>query len=108
METISERDDEVLIFDVLPQLYTDGTSYDYYRNFPKFDEEIYYLLECATLQNVDSEEIIKACREVQQERNQTLLQRFEAPRAVNEIEMDLDELKYDNINGNQDPDLLEQ
>lgn len=110
METIDSRDDEVLVFDVLPHAYTDGTSYDYYRNYPRMDEELYYLLECATLNNADPEEIIKICKEVQQERNKILLDRFENKLNPNEVEIDLDcdELNYNTINDNTSPDLPEQ
>ena len=111
METISSREDEVLLFDVLPETHTGGTSYDYYRQFPNFDEELYYLLECATRQNADPEAIINVCREVQQERNQKLLDKFNnTPSDPSEILLDLEaeELNYNIINGKPSADLLEQ
>lgn len=111
METISSREDEVLLFDVLPESCTGGTSYDYYLHFPNFDEEFYYLLECATLQNADPEAIIKICREVQQERNQKLLDKFNhAPTDPSEILLDLeaDEINYNIINGKPSADLPQQ
>lgn len=76
LELISERDDEVPLFCVLPDEYTTGTSYEYYRNFPHLDEEVYYLLECATRQNADPEEVIEKCKQVQRERNEMLLSCF--------------------------------
>lgn len=107
-EVISERDDEVLIFDVLPDHHTAGTSYDYYRQFPNMDEELYYMLECATRQNSDPEEIIRMCKEVQAQRNEMLLQRFDNTRTdPDEIEIDFNDLDY-GINDDSRPDLPQQ
>ena len=92
VETIAERDDEIMLFDVLPENYTRGTSYDYYRNFPNLNEEMFYILECATLQNADPEAVLKACKEVLQERNELLLERFNSAREPGEIEIDLEDL----------------
>jgi hypothetical protein len=94
MEEIHSREDQVLIFDILPSLYTDGTSYDYLRKFPMFDEEFYYLMECATRQNADPEDVIKLCREVQQERNRQLLDNFEKKTNPNELMIELCDLDY--------------
>lgn len=95
MEILNEREDEVMVFDILPEIYTGGTSYDYYRSFPLFDEEFYYMLECATRNNADPEEIIRVCQEVHKERNQRLLGKF-GGKNVNEIDIDLDaeEISY--------------
>ena len=93
VEVITERDDQVLLFDVLPELYTGGTSYDYYRHYPGFPEELYYMLECITLENADPEAILKACKEVMMERNELLLQKFNNTRSdPHEMEIDLEDL----------------
>lgn len=83
------------MFDVVPDKYTSGTSYDYYRNFPMFDEELYYILECATRQNAEPEDLMNSCRELKAERDALLLQRFENTRRPDELEIDLEEFKYD-------------
>ena len=97
-EVISVRPDEILLFDVLPENYTSGTSYDYYRQFPGLNEEIYYLLECATRQNADPDAIVKACKEVVEERNKQLIEKFNNTRSdPYEMEMDLEDISYGKV-----------
>lgn len=107
METITERDDNILIFDILSDQHTAGTSYDYYKHFPNFDEEMFYVLECATRQNADPEEIIKVCKEVKAQRDEMLLQRFNNSRAPDELEIDLSDLDY-GINDDTRPVVSQQ
>ena len=92
-EILSERDDEILLFDALPASITDGTSYDYFTKYDGFDEEIYYMLECATKRNADPEKLIEMCREVQQERNRMLIERFENKLDPFEVEIEMNDEK---------------
>lgn len=90
-KVISEREDEILLFDALPGSITDGTSYDYYTKYPMFDEEQYYILECATRNNADPDRLVAMCRDIQQERNRMLIEMFEnKPTNPYDIEIDDD------------------
>lgn len=95
IEILSERDDEVDLFKVLPESATSGTSYEYYQDYPLFPEEIYYLLECASRENADPEEVIQMCRAIMQERNKELYDKFNnTPDVPNEMKIELEELDY--------------
>ena len=84
-----EREDEVNLYDCLPHSITYGTSYYYYQLFGGFDEEMYYLLECSTLNNADSDEMIERCREIVSMRNKLLMDNFEKRSNPYEFEMDI-------------------
>jgi hypothetical protein len=71
-----ESSDEVLLFDVLPSDLTDGTAYHYYQEFPWFDEEVYYLLQNATRNDMPSDQCIELCQEIVDNKNKALLENF--------------------------------
>jgi hypothetical protein len=90
-EVISERNDEVFVFNVLPEFCTRNTSMDYFRKFPYFDEEIYYILECASLENADTTELVKTCQDIVDKRNKELLAKLDNSRKPNEIDVSLED-----------------
>lgn len=91
----NERVDEVSLYDCLPLDVTSGTAFDYYTNFPWFDEEVYYLLEVATRENADKDEVVKQCAELADERNRQLLDSF-GGKEIFECELSLEsDLNYD-------------
>ena len=89
-----EREDEVNLYDCLPHSITYGTSYYYYQLFGGFDEEMYYLLECSTLNNADSDEMIERCREIVSMRNKLLMDNFEKRSNPYEFEMPIEDIMY--------------
>ena len=97
LTTEFEREDEVNLYDCLPHSITFGTSYDYYCKFPMFDEEMFYLLECSTLNNAEPDEVIQRCREIASMRNKYILDNFEKSSNPYEMEIDISELDYNKI-----------
>lgn len=93
-EIISERNDEVFVYNVLPDFCTKNTSIDYFRKFPYFNEEIYYLLEYASLENADVEDVIKTCQDIVYKRNKELIEKIENGRKPNEIEISTEMFDY--------------
>lgn len=60
-----------------------------------FDEEVYYMLECASRVNADPEAVVKMCQEIQQERNKQLLLKFDNARSdPDELDIDFIDLDY--------------
>lgn len=71
-----ERIDHVDLFNCLPSAITDGTAYDFYTHYSGFFEEIYNLLECASLENSDPDQLIRICQEIVDFRNSETLRNF--------------------------------
>jgi hypothetical protein len=92
--TEHEREDEVNLYDCLPHSITFGTSYDYYCKYPMFDEWMYYLLECSTLNNADPDEVIERCREIASMRNKLLMDNFEKGSNPYEYELPIEDIMY--------------
>lgn len=104
-QVIAERSDKVLVFDVTPEQMTGGTSYVYFRKFPNFDEELYYLLECSTLNNTEESEVVKKCQEVVDARNAEALEKWNSKRTdPHEFEISLSDIDY-TISDLPSPDL---
>lgn len=101
LDIVSERVEDVDLFNCLPAQDTTGTSYDYFVKFPNFDEELYYMLECATRENADPEEVVKVCQEVLDARNNFLVNKFENTRGPYEQELLLEEILEYKINDEQ-------
>jgi hypothetical protein len=102
LDIVTERVEEIDLFRCLPADDTLGTSYDYFTRFPNFDEEVYYMLECATRENANVDELVKVCQEVVDARNKQMNERFENTRSnPHEVEISTDELLYD-INESRD------
>lgn len=85
---------QVQLYDLLPYQMTDGTSMFYKREFPNFEDEIYYLLECATLQNEEPDIIIDECRKLIDARNKDILDNFGTRTDPYECFISSDELDY--------------
>ena len=85
---------EVNLFDLMPSDLTAGTSYDYYNKFPNFDEEWYYLLECATLKNADPNVVIQECQKLVDQRNTEILQNFGSRENPHTSYISFDELDF--------------
>lgn len=79
-------------FSVLPEPLTQGTAYHYSTLFPGMFEELYYLLQCATKQDIPKKVAVKVCREVLDERNNSLLKDFVSTRKPNEILIPTEEI----------------
>jgi hypothetical protein len=91
----NERADEVNLFYCLPEDVTSGTAYDYYAQFPGFDEEVYYLLEVTTRENADANEVVSQCANIVEERNKQMLDSF-GGKEIFECELSLEtDLNYD-------------
>ena len=72
----SQSSDEIPLFAVLPSDITDGTAYDYFERFPFMNEEIYFLLQCGTRDDMSRDACVKLCQEIVDERNKTVLENF--------------------------------
>lgn len=93
LEFTNERQDEVFVYNIMPVQETLGTSYDYLTKFRGFEEEVYYMLECATRENADPEDVVKLCQHVVDERNQALLEKW--GKRTNPYELEVPEEKID-------------
>ena len=108
METIQETECEVKLFDCLPAQDTQGTAYDYFTKYPLFDEEVYYLLEVATRENANPEEVVKVSQETVDQRNNALVYNFENKLQLGEVLIGLDELPFDTTSDQQDRAISQQ
>lgn len=97
MEIGYEIPTEVDLFHVLNGSKTEHTARWYYERFFGLDEEMYYLLECASREPERSEEIIKICREIYDERTQKKMDNFGKNEPEEGFDFNLDEIKYDDI-----------
>ena len=97
VDVISEVQEDVLIYNLLPSQDTDGTTYDYFVKFPNMNEEVYYMLECVTLQNIDESKLVEVCQSVVDQRNEKLLYNFNNSRKPNELDINIQDIDY-NIN----------
>ena len=109
METISESPCEIDLFNCLPAQDTAGTAYDYFTKFSGFCEEVYYLLEVATRESADPDEVVKVSQEVTDQRSQALVYNFENKLETDEVLIPLEELSFDTLKGDeQDRDIPQQ
>ena len=107
-EVVFERPEGVSLFDVLPADLTSGTSFDYFQKYPGLDEEVYYLLECSTLNNADQDELVRRCQELVDQRNGALLERWNSKRSnPYEQEISIEEIDY-TINDEQSGNIPQQ
>ena len=81
---------EVDLFDCLPEQVTHGTAMDYFRKFD-FEEEVCYLLQCATRKDAPQKAVLEACRELVEERNTLLINGLEG-RDPQQIEIPSEEV----------------
>ena len=82
------------LFFCLPDSETAGTARDYYLKFPGLEEELCYLLQLATRQDADEQEIIQKCRELVQTRSEELWNNFGTGTLSNEVEIDPEKIDY--------------
>lgn len=108
-EIMSEQPDEINIFDALPLQETAGTAYDYLMKFPYFDDEIFYLLECATRENANPDEVIKQCKEIVDQRQKYILDNFEKRDNPDELFIPFEKFSYQPLKDDeQGPDIPKQ
>lgn len=96
-EIVSEQNTEVDLFHVLNGTDTEHTARWYYERFFGLDEEMYYLLECASREPERQEEIVKVCQQIYDERTQKILENFGKQEPELGFDFNLEEIKYDDI-----------
>lgn len=97
VEITAETPTEVDLFNVLNATETDHTSRWYYERFHGLNEEIYYLLECASREIEKAEQIIEICKEIYDERSQKMLENFGKNEPDEGFSFNLEEINYDDI-----------
>lgn len=95
LDIVSEIPTTVDLYHVLNGADTEHTARWYYERFFGFDEEIYYLLECASREPERQEEIIKACQQIYDERTKKLMENFGKNEPEEGFDFNLEEIKYD-------------
>ena len=107
-EVSHEFDTQVKLYNCLSLQETEFTSYDYFLKYPRFDEEVYYMLECASRENADPAEIVSVSQYTLEQRNKALVDNFENKLQIGEVLVNLDEDLNYKINDQSSGGLLEQ
>lgn len=76
IDIVSETQTDIDTFSILPHDLTDHTARWYFERFFGLDEEYYYLLECASREPEKSDEIVRLCQYIVDERTNKFLETF--------------------------------
>lgn len=92
------------LYDLLPYDMTFGTAMNYQREFPDFQEEMFFLLENATLHNANTELLISECQQIVDARNKEILDNFGTRTDPYECYVSPEELDYSSPDYGSDRD----